>query len=138
MFYFSVDYTHDGRANIAKQGCKRLLGKSGHKPQRCCINRMLKGENQMSTHLRVRYTGVYISSNHKQEPLPPARRRPRQKRFWPGAPAMWALIHTLTKPSLNIHLPAISHRLIPQEVHEHTDNRVTVANCSSAEALVTS
>lgn len=29
LFYFSVDYTHDERANIAKQGCKRLLGKVG-------------------------------------------------------------------------------------------------------------
>lgn len=27
----------------------------------------------------------------------------------------------LTKPSLNIHLPAISHCLLPQEVHKHAD-----------------
>lgn len=44
---------------------------------------------------------------------------------------MWALIHTLTKLSLNIHLPAISHCLIPQELHEHTDNQVTIANWST-------
>ena len=28
----------------------------------------------------------------------------------------------LSKPSLNTHLPAISHCLIPPELHEHTDS----------------
>lgn len=39
-----------------------------------------------------------------------------------------SLINTHSKLSLNVHLSAISHCLIPQELHEHTDNQVSVAN----------
>lgn len=45
--------------------------------------------------------------------------------------------HPPTKLSPNIHHPAISHCLIPLELHEHTDNQVTIANWST-ETLSTS
>lgn len=39
---------------------------------------------------------------------------------------MSALVNTNSKVSLCIHRPAISHRLVPQELHEQTDKKMTV------------